>query len=98
MAKQYRRAGEPEEKIKSLLRELEPVKLERGTEYLIGVFDALNAARSYGMSGPLPISYLEVKAYAELMGECFEKWEVEALRQMDAAFIEESYKLQGSKQ
>jgi hypothetical protein len=46
-----------------------------------------------GMSGPLPTTYTEIKAYAELMGQELTPIEVATLVSMDRAFIEESYGL-----
>lgn len=45
------------------------------------------------MSGPLPITHSEIKAYAELMDLQFTPWEVSTLKVMDSAFLAESYKL-----
>jgi len=50
------------------------------------------------MNGPLPITYGELKAYAELMAEPLNPWEVHSLRVMDTAFIDEAVKVSRASQ
>ena len=89
-----KKAGKSDRELASLFKELEPIQLQQGTAHLLSTFDALSSARSYGMSGPQPISHIEIKAYGELMNEEFLPWEVETLREMDNAYLDESYKIQ----
>ncbi len=75
-----------------MFKELEPIKAERGTEWLVGVFNELSSARGYGLNGPLAISHQEIKAYCDLMDLDLSPWEVSVIRGMDNAYIEETYK------
>lgn len=54
--------------------------------YLWGWWTDLSSARGAGMSGPSPITYRDVDAYARLTGQVIRPVEVRALMQMDAAF------------
>jgi hypothetical protein len=83
--KQYKKVGKDttdlEEQIKRI--DLDPVSL-----HLVKIFNDLTQTRSSGFAGPQPITYLEIKAYRDLMGESFGCWEVETLRRMDTILIE----------
>lgn len=52
------------------------------------IFIALNATRGSGGFGPLPISNLEIEAYARLNRETLRPWEREILRAMDVAYMQ----------
>lgn len=58
-----------------------------GSAPLWNAFNALSAARTWHASGPNPISYPEIEAYARLMRWPFEPHHVAALRAMDAEWI-----------
>lgn len=47
----------------------------------------LNSARGAGMSGPLPITYLDLHAYSQLHGIRFADWEMQAIKQLDAVAL-----------
>lgn len=51
-------------------------------------FWELSAARSYGFSGPNPISFSEIADWAELTGNLIRRDEISIIRKMDVAFIE----------
>jgi hypothetical protein len=87
--KQLKKLGKP---TKLLDKELKPVKLKPGTERLLHIFNDLSEVRQQGYSGPLAINYTEIKAYQELLQEQLSRWEVQTLRFMDTAFLDESYK------
>jgi hypothetical protein len=70
-----------------LTQALEPVELVPGTEYLLVIFNSLSMARGAGMSQPLPISYVDIKAYCDLTDLRLAHWELETLRVMDHAYI-----------
>lgn len=44
------------------------------------------------MSGPLPISYTEIKAWSELTGAQPSPWEVMAVKRLDQIYIAEAMK------
>lgn len=50
-------------------------------------FLSLNGTRSAGFSGPLPISYSEMKSWMELTGNYLSPWEVEAIKKLDAVYM-----------
>ncbi|MGG5810942.1 phage tail assembly chaperone [Falsiroseomonas sp. CW058] len=66
--------------------------LPHGTERLYDIFAQLSAGRSYGMSGPMPLSSLEIQAWCSLTGQRLDGWELTAIRRLDAAWIKASNK------
>lgn len=50
-------------------------------------FWELNAARAQGFSGPNPIGYQDIQAWAALTGTTPHPWETRALKAMDRAFL-----------
>lgn len=92
--RQMEKLGKTPAELDVMFAELKPVELKRGSEPLMLTFLALEGARSSGMNGPQPLSYLEIKAYAELMGETFSPWEIEMLRAMDRAYLTATYKME----
>lgn len=91
--KQLRKAGVPEAELKRRFAELQPVTLHPNTEYLLQHFEELSATRAYGFSGPLPITYNEIKSYCDLFDVSFSPWEISSLKAMDNAYIEASYSM-----
>lgn len=81
-----------EQQLAEMFKELEPIKAERGTEWLVGVFNELSSARGYGLNGPLAITHQEIKAYCDLMDLDLTPWDVSVIRAMDTAYIDETYK------
>lgn len=69
--------------------ELRPLEVPPGFEWLYGTFWSVNSGRGEGINGPLPLSFTELKAYCELMNETLTPWEVETLKSMDRAFLDE---------
>jgi len=57
------------------------------------MFSELSSTRQSGFNGPGPITYLEIKAYSDLIDYEFEPWEVEVLKLMDRAFMDELQKI-----
>jgi hypothetical protein len=92
--KQMKKTGRfTDKELAEKFKELEPVKLEPGTEHIASAFNALSATRSYGPTGgPMAITYVELKAFVELMDYGLEPWEVEAVQVMDRAYVEETYR------
>ncbi len=80
--------------------ELEIPSLPPGADRLLHLFNSINSSRGQGFNGPLPISFLEIKAFCELTGEVLTPWEVETIKLLDAAYLDEVDKLgeQTSKQ
>ena len=58
------------------------------------LFFDLNSSRQSTGHGPAALTYTEIHAYLSLMGETLEPWEVNALRLMDRAYMDEAYKKQ----
>ena len=50
-------------------------------------FNELSSTRSYGMSGPLPITYSEIKAWAEVTGEELTIFEADVVKKIDALYV-----------
>jgi len=63
-------------------------------DYLLDWFRSLSAARAEGFSGPCPISFRDIEAWASLTGEILLREEVAILRQMDAAYLDAISKAQ----
>lgn len=76
---------------RSIQAELRPVRLVPGSEYLLQIFNDLSDSRGVGMAGPLPITYLEIKAYCELVDLTLTTREVAAIKSMDSVFLGETY-------
>lgn len=55
-------------------------------------FIQLNRARGSNGFGANPLSYTEIKNWCELSGIRLEQWELDAIVEMDSAFITESAK------
>lgn len=70
-------------------KELEPVPIPFGLESLYQTFWQVNTGRGEGQHGFLPISYVELKAFSELMDEALTPWEVGTLKAMDMAFLDQ---------
>lgn len=84
--KQMKKDGQDTSELEA---QLVPVAVPEGSAYMVDLFAKLSHTRSWGMSGPSAISYLEIKAYCELTGETLTAWEIETLRSMDMVFIHE---------
>jgi hypothetical protein len=56
-------------------------------EFVWATFLELNSTRGVGMSGPLPLSYQEMKAWLELTGEVLTPYEVEAIKRIDKVYM-----------
>ncbi len=88
LIEQMKRAGRTEEQLASIREQLTPVKVERGTEYLIAIFNELSTRRQTGMTGPMPLSFQEIDAYNKLTDAQLTPWEISAITAMDAAFLD----------
>lgn len=87
--KQLAKAGKTEEELDRQFAELKEPEVMPAGIMLLNKFMELSSARQSGTNGPLPISYTEMKAYAELTDTEFDPWEVETIRSMDRAFLAE---------
>jgi hypothetical protein len=61
-----------------------------GAEHLLEWFMSLSERRSYGYSGPNPISFMDISAWCSLTGERPSREEVAAILKMDSAFLRAS--------
>jgi hypothetical protein len=82
--------GKSAEEIQTRFAELEPIKLEPGTEHVIAMFDELSNTRARTKIGPMPITHVEIQAYCHLTGTDLDPWELDALKRMDNAYIHEA--------
>lgn len=69
--------------------ELQPKELPECLFYLWQWFCELSNGRQSGGFGPEPLSYSEIKAWAELTGNIPEAWEVETIKELDRVFLKE---------
>lgn len=89
--------GRTPEEIAVRFAELEPAPLEKGTEYVIGIFDDLSTTRTHTENGPTAITHVEMAAYCNNTGTDLDAWEVDALRVMDKAYLDEAYELRSKR-
>ena len=73
--------------------ELEAPEVNPAGRYLLNMFSELSSTRQGGMGGPNPITYLEMKAYSDLKDCDIEPWEVEVIKLLDSAFMDEVQKI-----
>lgn len=81
----YRQTGKMPEQLK-------PKDATYELAYLWEWFCQLSNSRRYAEVGALPISYTEIKAWAELTYSEPTAWEVSVIKQIDGIFISESNK------
>jgi hypothetical protein len=55
-------------------------------------FQSLSHRRSYGMGGPMPITWLDLDAYQRVTGESLRPWQIGAIEHLDGVFLEEASK------
>lgn len=56
--------------------------------YLLGWFRQLGAPREMGMSAPCAVGWLQIQAWAQLMGHQLQPWQVEVLCTLDSLWRE----------
>lgn len=66
---------------------LDAPPLPEGCEDLWGIFRELHSCRGAGVSAPQRITYLDLYAFQRVSGLNLQGWELEAIRQADAAFL-----------
>jgi hypothetical protein len=55
--------------------------------YVWATFISLHDGRTYGMSGPNPISYDIIKAWCDLYGVALNPWEIDTVKALDNLWI-----------
>jgi hypothetical protein len=55
--------------------------------HIWGYFLDLHNGRSYGMSGPNPLSWSDIKAWDDLMAIGLKNWEVRAIKALDLLWL-----------
>jgi hypothetical protein len=60
-------------------------------EYLWAYFTELNLSRGSGGFGPGPILYSEILAWMSCTGVWLNPWEIRAIKEVDAKFMEVTY-------
>ena len=73
-------------------KQLEPAEVDAEVLYLWVWFNELSGGRGYSESGPLPITYSEILAWSELTRTDLAAWEVEVLKTLDRAYLNEALK------
>ena len=73
-------------------KQLEPVEMPDCLHYLWSWFCELSGGRGYAEFGALPLTYSEIKAWAELTKTEPTAWEIEALKRIDQAYLTETNK------
>lgn len=71
--------------------ELHGPDLPEAARYLMEWFGQLHSTRPGGPSGPAPLRYTEIKAWAELTGRKLSWWEVETIKRLDRLWLETYY-------
>lgn len=72
--------------------ELEPQGRPDALLYLWEWFYELSNGRQYGEFGPMPLSFTEIKAWADLSKAEPDAWEVKVIKQLDRLFLTEALK------
>lgn len=72
--------------------QLKPVEIPYHLVYLWEWFCQLSGSRGFSEVGPLPLSYQEIKAWAELTRMEPMAWEVQVIKNIDTLYLTESMK------
>jgi len=72
--------------------QLTPVEYDECLQYVWEWFCDLSGGRGYSDIGPSPLTYTEIKAWADLTKQDPEAWEIQVLKRIDRIFISESLK------
>lgn len=84
---------DPDEYLRSLQESPDPPEL---LNWIWTSFLELHATRQAGTNGPLSITFLELKAWSELYGYDLQPWELDIIRRLDDAWLEEVNKDHGN--
>lgn len=83
-----------EQVAKQLGRQLEEIEqfnanaiFPDAASHIWATFIELHEGRTYGMSGPNPISYDIIKAWCDLSGISLSPWEVELVKALDSIWL-----------
>ena len=85
---QLEKTGKSKEELDEQFAELIEPEVPLAGRSVLMMFMELSSARQSGFNGLLPISYLELQAYADVTDIRFEPWEVDLIKVMDRAFLE----------
>ena len=69
------------------LPELQMPEFPDVAHHIWDTFLSLHAGRSYGMSGPNPLSWGDIKAWCDLTGVHLEPWEADMLKALDMVWV-----------
>ncbi|PKN71192.1 MAG: hypothetical protein CVU54_01865 [Deltaproteobacteria bacterium HGW-Deltaproteobacteria-12] len=72
--------------------QLAPLEVADCLLYLWHWFCDLSNGRQYGEFGPMPLSFSEIRAWANLTKIEPEAWEVDVIKQLDRAYLAEAMK------
>lgn len=85
--------GLTEEELDEKFKELVEPEVDPEADYYRYVFAELSSTRQQGLNGQMPITYLEIKAYLELNDVDLSPQEVQLIKVMDRAYLQEVAKL-----
>jgi hypothetical protein len=68
------------------------VDINPAIQYLWGFFCELSGARGYSEMGPLPLTYSEIQAWAQLTRTDPTAWEIQVIKSIDRVFLTEAMK------
>lgn len=68
--------------------QLERPEFPEGVAYIWLWFCDLNSGRSFGEFGAHPLTYMDIKAWAELMSEAPAPFEIGVIKKLDKLFLE----------
>lgn len=72
---------------KKMPDDLKPREIPQPLLYIWQTFVSISACRQSGFSGPLAISYTEIKSWSELTGNDLTPLDVDILRKLDALYL-----------
>jgi len=73
-------------------KQLEPVEMPDCLHYLWGWFCELSGGRGYAEFGALPLTFSEIRAWAELTQTEPTAWEVDVIKILDRVYLNEAMK------
>lgn len=79
------------EKLRRQLDDGKPLIVPAGGDLIWQWFIDLSTCRSYHAAGPNPISWADLAAYCTLTGTAMRQDHIEAIRAMDAAFLDHAH-------
>ena len=73
--------------IEAIIRLENQPPLSVHVEHLWTIYLSLSRSRSYSMSGPLPISFSDIRAWSKETGQTLDPWERRTIFEIDDAYF-----------